>query len=339
MKWKLLALRGISVLALAACGALLADYLIYGSGFCGARGGCREVISSAYGRPLGVPLPAVGLAGFGLFLGLTLFPQRRSFALVAPLAGLAGVAGLGLILLQILVLRQTCWLCLIVDGLALGLAAVAVGNLPSQPLMVGLSRGHCLGWVAVAALAATAPPVWAWLHSNHPVPDLVKDQWVAGKVNVVVMMDFDCPHCHQADLVLRVFRREHGEGVHFARLVAPLPSHRQSRTAGRAYLAALAQGPEQGEAMAAALVDAPGRDAEQCRLLAGSRALDLAAYDKAVSDPALDAQLDAPLAWVKAHDEGLPLIWVQDRLIRGVPTVEQLQAAVRRAQPAPARPQ
>src|SRR5262249_30049033 len=39
---------------------------------------CERVIVSQHGAVLGVPLPVVGLAGFGLILGLSLYPRGRA---------------------------------------------------------------------------------------------------------------------------------------------------------------------------------------------------------------------------------------------------------------------
>ena len=170
MKLTLLALRLLAVFSLGVCGAILGEYLFAASALCRFEGTCADVMHSAYGRPVGVPLPVVGLAGFGLLLALSLFPCRRSFALVGPLALAAGLAGLTLILIQFLVLGQVCRLCLLVDGASVGCAAVAlVGRLRrSEP--PALSWPHRAAWLAAAVLAAVLPPLYVWTGARPRSP-------------------------------------------------------------------------------------------------------------------------------------------------------------------------
>jgi uncharacterized membrane protein/predicted DsbA family dithiol-disulfide isomerase len=127
MNYRLWGLRLILLFALGVCGAILGEYLFAGT-FCSFRSGCGTVLTSAYARPLGVPLPVVGLVGFGLLFALTLFPGREAFRLVGPLAMAAGLSGLALILLQTLKLEATCTLCLLVDGSAIALAVLVLAG-------------------------------------------------------------------------------------------------------------------------------------------------------------------------------------------------------------------
>jgi predicted DsbA family dithiol-disulfide isomerase/uncharacterized membrane protein len=324
MKFQLTILRLLAVFALGMCGVILADTLFSGA-FCGLDSGCATVTSSAYGRPLGVPLPVVGLVGFGLVLGLSLVPERRAFALVAPLALLAGLTGVVLILLQFLVLWQTCHLCLLVDGAAIGLAGVVLAG----KLYGGrVSWARRLAWLGAAVMAVALPCLLAWLNSVFPAPDRVMSYWVKGKITIVAVTDFDCPRCREAEQTLQTFLKDRGEKAHVVRVVAPVPRLAQSRAAARAYLAARNQGKE--DAMASALSSAPRRQPEECRELARSIGLDLARYDKVVSDPATDAELEANFAWAKAHTRGVPTIWVQQQQIFGAPSVASLEAAWRR---------
>ena len=109
-------LRLVLLLSITGSAASLADHMVAGRPFCGFESDCGAVTGTGYGRPFGVPLPAVGLLGLSLLFVLTLFPAARSFALVAPLAALAGVAGLVLVGIQVVVLNRFCSLCLFVDG-------------------------------------------------------------------------------------------------------------------------------------------------------------------------------------------------------------------------------
>jgi uncharacterized membrane protein/thiol-disulfide isomerase/thioredoxin len=175
MKYSLWAVRLILVFALAVCGAILGEHLFAGS-YCDFRSGCGSVLESPYAQPLGVPLPIVGLVGFGLLYVLTLFPGRGAFVYVGPLALAAGLAGLALILVQVLVLGKTCELCLLVDGSAIALALVALlgGMLrPAWETARGRRAGVDTGFAD--PVRAEAAPVAGWgrestAHTPSPSP-------------------------------------------------------------------------------------------------------------------------------------------------------------------------
>jgi predicted DsbA family dithiol-disulfide isomerase len=128
---------------------------------------------------------------------------------------------------------------------------------------------------------------------------------------------------------MEAFRKEMKDEIHFVRVVAPMRSHQQARPAARAYLAAEKQG--KGDPMAKALFAAISRDEEECRKLAQDLGLDMDQYDQVVKDPATDARLDETNAWAEATGKGVPLVWVRDQMIPGVPNRERLLSAYRRA--------
>jgi len=332
MRFQLTALRLVAVFAIGICAAILAEYFFSGT-FCHFGSGCEAVTSSAYGRVLGVPLPVVGLFGFGLVFGLSLFPERRSLALIRPLALAGALAGVALILVQIFVLERSCTLCLVADGAAIGLAGIALAGDRSRQ---EIRWPRCLAWLAAAAFAVAIPPLVAWLNFLYPAPDEVRAHWVKGKITLVEVTAFECKQCLAAELTVQAFLKQQAdEGVHlnFARIVVPMPQLENSRVAARAYLAARAQG--KSEQMAFGLSTAKSLFPIPCRDLAKSIGLDLREYDRVVADPAADAELDANLAWAKSHSQGLPLIWVQQQRINGMPSLNTLQKALRRARPFP----
>jgi uncharacterized membrane protein/predicted DsbA family dithiol-disulfide isomerase len=326
MRFRLFLLRVLALFALAVSAALLADQVSGAGAFCSFGRECEEVAASVYGKPGGVPLPALGIAGFALIFVLTLVPNRRAAALVRPLAAVAGAGGAALIVIQVSVLHRLCPLCLMVDSAALGLAVVAVFGRPeiTPPGRVGL-----LVWLLVGALAAVVPVCWSAFQLPEPVPDEVKAHWVPGKVTLVDMTDFECPHCQRAEAILNDVRARHD--IHFVRVVVPMDKHENAKPAGRAYLAAVRQG--KGEEMAAALYMAESRTPENCRKLAAKLGLNMAEYDKAVDGQEITGELYANILWARRLGEGLPMLWVQDRLFPGVPAVDVLEDAIRKAKP------
>src|SRR5437870_12606011 len=76
MRYQLLAVRVLSLVAVAVSAAQLADSLTKAGTFCPFEGDCEAVTASAYGNPLGVPLPVVGVFGFATLFALTLTRGR-----------------------------------------------------------------------------------------------------------------------------------------------------------------------------------------------------------------------------------------------------------------------
>src|SRR5262249_17009112 len=115
--------------------------------------------------------------------------------------------------------------------------------------------------------------------------------------------------------------------VHFVRLTAPMATHPHSRDAARAFLCAQAHG--KGDAMADALFTADSLTPQRCEEIAASLGLPLDPFRACVADPATDERLDADLAWIKTSSpDGLPVVWVQERMFFGVQSLETLRAAV-----------
>jgi uncharacterized membrane protein len=114
-RWQPVLFRLLALVGLAVSSALVADHVFEIGSFCGANGACAEVAASSYGQVIGVPLAAVGLAGFGLLVVVSLIPNRWAISAGRVLAGLAGLAGLTLLLIQLAVLRQICPYCAAAD--------------------------------------------------------------------------------------------------------------------------------------------------------------------------------------------------------------------------------
>jgi uncharacterized membrane protein len=119
--------------ALAAGGAAIAAYLLYvresGGALVCATGGCETVQGSPYAEVLGVPVAALGLAGFlGLFVTAVL---RGDWARIAQatLALTAFVFSAYLLYLQLAVIGAICQWCVVTDALTTAIAVLAVMRL------------------------------------------------------------------------------------------------------------------------------------------------------------------------------------------------------------------
>lgn len=328
MPLRLTAVRLLAVLGLAASAASLADQTLTDHSFCGFDSGCEQVTDSAYGRPLGVPLPVAGLVGFGAVLGLTLAGRGWAAAAAKWLAVAGGVIGLALIVVQVAVLGRVCPLCLVSDvtGVLMAVAAVAGRPVGGE----GVSVAARVGWPVAGAVAVTAPLVLALAAAPPEVPAWVAAHWAEGKVTVVEVADFECEHCKRADAVVHD-RLAGRPAVHFVRIAVAMPNHLNSRPAALAYSAAREQG--KGEEMAAALFAAPVLTAPECRKLAEALGLNMTEYDRAVASPELDVELARVTKAVQATGKGTPQIWVQAEGVFKTPKPEELDAMLARAKP------
>ena len=327
-------IRLLALVALAVSAALLVNHFRPNPRLCGYESDCDDVLSSRFSSVLGVPLPLVGLVTFGAIFGLSLSTGRRAVRLLGPLTVAAGVGGLALLLLQVFVLYRLCRFCAVVDGSAVALAVVhllwgrRVAPAPEarlRPLWLAAAVA-ALGLGAAFGAAGSRPQ-----EESRPSPPEVTALWVPGKVNVVEVADFACPHCRRMHAVLTRFLAEEGDRVHFVRLAAPLPAHPQARPAARAFLCAGEQG--KGDEMAEALFLAPDLGPEWCEQIAASLGLSVPSYRACVAAPGTDARLDADVAVARnASPRGLPIVWVQGRMFFGLQPIEALRAAARAAE-------
>ena len=330
MSPRILGFRLFALVGLAFAAALVADDLSQTPTFCSFENGCAAVTSSYFGRPLGIPLSAAGLLAFAGFFLLTLFP--KSMARVAgPLALAAGTCGILLAGVQFLILQQLCQLCLVVDGAAVLLAAVELG-FPARPAKSQEKFLSRWAWGVAAFSVATLPLAWAAFRPPPPVPPEVVQTWWSGKINIVEITSFTCPYCRKTHEALETLRKNQGDQLHFVRFVATSPKSKDALAAARAYLCAVRQ--RSGEIMADGLFKMDDYSPDKLHEIAARIGLDLARFDADWKDPSLDEEMALTREWVNRQQfAGVPQIWVQDMLLLGEQSPEQLLAAVYRVAP------
>jgi uncharacterized membrane protein/protein-disulfide isomerase len=329
-------LRGFALSGIAASAMLLGDYFRPGSLACPFDSSCEEVLQSRFGNLLGIPLPVLGVLVFAAILWLSVSRSRWPGRLLWPLALTAGCGGFLLIALQVLVIQRLCAFCLIADLSALACVAVVQRKGRAEP--ASWDSSFPLLWLAAGtATCGLAVVVWAGGKTSSfeaaaaPVPPQVSSHWLPDKINVIEVADFQCDHCRRMHTVLTRFLYEEGERVHFVRLTAPMPGHKEARHASRAFLCAERHG--KADSMAETLFSSPTLLPKACEQIAAALGLNMASFRACVADPALDRQLDAEIDWVRdVSPRGLPVIWVQDRMLFGEQPIESLREALRRAE-------
>jgi uncharacterized membrane protein len=147
-----------AVLLLSALGAGVAAYLTYAHvahvQVACATGGCESVQTSRYAELAGVPVAALGLAGYVL-LAATACSRSDVARAVGVAAALGGFAfGLYLVYVQVGVLHAFCQWCLTSDGLLTLLVPVTLLRLRDA----GVSRAAPGGPPAGASSRRARPP-------------------------------------------------------------------------------------------------------------------------------------------------------------------------------------
>ena len=123
----------IASAVLASLGVAITTYLLYvretdGSLVC-STGGCETVQSSSYAELLGLPVAALGLAGFVVLLVAALARGEWARLVNATVALSAFLFAAYLLVVQIVVLDAICQWCVATDVLTTALAALALVRL------------------------------------------------------------------------------------------------------------------------------------------------------------------------------------------------------------------
>jgi uncharacterized membrane protein/predicted DsbA family dithiol-disulfide isomerase len=317
------------VTGLAASAALLVDYLRPVPVFCAEGSGCDAVRHTPFATPLGIPLPALGVAGFFVLGTVVLWPGRRARLTQVVLAAVAALAGCLLLALQYL-LGHFCPYCGVAD--ASGVATLAAASWwVARPAGAPASRWVSLGG-AVLMGAAVGVPLAVGLYKPVIVPKVIEAEMARtprGALTVVDFVDFECPFCRMTQKELEPVLEAHKDRLHLVRRQVPLRSHAHAHDAARAACCAEKLG--KGDAMAASLfgADVEALTPEGCQKLAEQLGLPADAYRACVVDPSTDASIEADRAEFQAAGGfALPTLWIGRRQLVGAQSGEEITKAV-----------
>jgi predicted DsbA family dithiol-disulfide isomerase len=340
-RWLLWTVRGALLLALAVSTALLMDYSTASPQFCSVGSGCDTVRRSGLGYiPLTflrtyVPVPVLGLVGFGLTFSVTLlsdWQKRRRWSLALLAAG--GFIAMGFLLTQAFI-GAFCSLCVVVDAAAL-VACGAAFCIPKQGWrqtreeeLGGGSERFALkpaAWTALALVFAVVPWLWPKLKPTPPVPEEVLALYQPNKINVVEFADFQCPHCRRLHSDLKRIIADYAGQVNFVRMHMPLARHTDARPAARA---AVCAGKQQREPqMADRLFAADSLDPKVILRNAQDLDLNLVQFKRCLEDEAIDRIIDEHGHILrKAGFEGLPTTFIGATKIVGAQPETVFRAA------------
>ena len=335
MRQRLLSVLAV-LAALVGLGASLAslyDYLGPAPAFC-AETGCQTVRASAWAHPLGVPMPALGVAFFVAMLALSVIDRPR---LRVALAATGAAWAVGLIAVQAFVIHAWCKLCLVADPSAVVLGLAVAGGartlrltwpraLAAAPVVAACVVALRLAGIAGHPAAPAVPP---------GTPACVAREQVAGEVTVVEFVDFECPFCRALAPQLADALRAAKVPVRVVRKMVPLPQHPHAMPAALAWCCAAAQG--KGDAMADALFAAPPDQLtpEGCEQIAAKVGCDLDRYRRDL--PAMVGKVAGDMLDARGGEvHSLPTVFVGTQRLTGANhTSSDLVAAINSS----ARPQ
>lgn len=312
--------------------------------FC-AETGCELVRTSAWARPLGIPMSLLGVLFFAAALALAFVRAPRLRRWLA-LAG--GAWALFLIGLQAFAIGAWCKLCLVADPAAIVHAALVLAGarafslsprsssvrspdvLAASPRLLLSLAPAVVAVVALLGAWTEAPPA-ADPSASQTTPESVTRAQAPGAVTIVEFVDFECPYCRAMQARLDQAIAQTSTPVRVVRKMVPLPNHPGAGPAALAYCCAEAQG--LGDEMARALFAASPDELtpEGCEAIAARIGCDLTRYraDMAAAAERVAADLrDAERAGVR----GLPTIFIGAERINGASaSVAELTAMIERA--------
>ena len=321
--------------ALVASSLLLVDYVRPAPVFCAADAACGIVKRTVFAYPMGIPTPFIGIGGF-LAIGLAqLLAGRPARIVQALLAGVAGLVGVGLLLVQ-LKLKTVCPFCAVVDGSAIALLGLSLARAfkgwdPPE------SRRQLAGGVTSILLAVIAPVAFGMSKKAIPVdvPAVIADEMRKtphGKVTIVDFVDFECPFCRMTHADFAPLLEAHKDKVRVARKQVPLRMHVHAMDAAKTACCGEKLG--KGEEIAEALFAAPPAEltAEGCEQIATKHGLDAARFKECFTSAETDARIKADGDTFRAaQGHGLPTIFIDGTKLEGAQEPEVLKGTLERA--------
>lgn len=324
---KLSSLRILLLSAIALSAALAADQLEAGTelAFCsGEAAGCAAVRASPLSAPFGVPLPYLGLVGFGGALIVSFFGARAT-RLLQGLLAIGGVLGLGFLGYQAFIVGDFCPLCVAVDLIAMGLAGLAFApGFTLRPKSPGLPA---LSWIALAALFIAAPLLYRSLPEPEPIPEFIAEIQRERGADIVEIIDFTCGYCRELQGTIgELLKRDPSIKVH--RVVVPFLAGIRGMESAIAYRCAERESLE--DEFALLLSDDAtfhGGAKLWAEALAEGQNNLLECLD---DDQPIRAEIDATKTKIReAGVTGLPMTYIGERSLKGAGDVERFEKALR----------
>lgn len=302
-----------------------------GESACGLNGSCQVVQSSSWATVLGLPLPAWGLAYFGVVAWIVARREGTWPPALRAVVVAGGFGGASLIVVQLVVLDAICPWCMCVDLAAIGLAAAAVWGAP----LVRPPRHRAMASVLVVAASVT-PVVVLELALSAPAtePELPTADLAAlteteiGVAKIIEFVDIECPFCREQHARLDALIGEVG-AQRVQVQVHHLPIARHKHAAAAAAIACCSEAQGHGRSVLGALMASDDLSAAQCRATAVANGVDPDLLDACLESdvPAQRLASDRQQA-VAVGVRSLPTCVIGGQRFEGAQSTETLRRAL-----------
>ncbi|MFA5624005.1 MAG: thioredoxin domain-containing protein [Bradymonadales bacterium] len=319
----LFAIRILSLGALIFASALAVDYYFASNTFCETGASCDVVAKSEFGQRYGIFLPSLGLLAysatfFGSFIAAN---RRRLLMLMNACIVLAALGAILFLVVQAYEVKAFCWLCVGIDSCAIAMTIPAIIMLINRGDESKVhNRLPLLSWIGLYILIAGGPLSYGAFKPSQPqspktAPSEIQSFYKEGKINVVEISSFDCPHCRELHPQFSKLLQEYGKDVNFKRLTVPIGT-RVDRSVLLAYHCAEKQ--EKGDAFADCMFEAPSTEQSVLQSYVQKCSIEEDEFVRCMkSKDAADA-VEASLALVKSSGfKGAPTVWIDQTRIIG----------------------
>lgn len=326
---------------------------------CGIVSGCELVRASVWARTFGIPRPALGVLFYGAIIVLLIFrayaPRVRERLLTNVVWFLAFVGFIEsgfLTLVQWIDIKAFCLWCILSAVCATILFALSFFDTDQtfgspratreltfifMSLLLALIVGGfilsgLLGYRGEGPKQATliTAPGWSGGISDKILPPEIPVEGPAtSTVTIVEFVDLECPSCFVFYPTTAKIRKEYAGRIRFAYRLFMLPEiHPHAKGAAIAAACASKQG-KYYDYLDAALLNQKYLERKDLERYANSLHLDIAAFNTCLDDPAVAEYVENER---KAGEgigvKGTPTVFVNNNVLDGVPTFEQLKTVI-----------
>lgn len=321
------AIRLLSLVALVFASALAVDYYFNANTFCNAGASCEVVAKSDFGQKYGIFLPTLGLLAYSFFFLTSFFFTKTKRTLFGkslstfwlPLAVICCAVGAFLfVIIQATQIYAFCYLCMGIDTSAMLMVIPAVLLMRNRNTSEEkhASFFHPILWIGLYVLAAAGPLTWGTFQPaavESTAPQYIQSFYKPGKINVVEISSFDCPHCRQLHPEFSKLIAEYGDKINFTRLTIPLGRNKEACVA---YYCSELQ--KKQNAFAECMFENPSKDPDEILAHAKHCSIDESSFKSCLADPASLKAIDEQLKNIQSINfQGAPTVWIENTEIIG----------------------
>ena len=332
--WLYTAIRLLSLSALFFASMLCVDYYFNANTFCHEGASCDAVAHSEFGQKYGIFMPTLGMLAYSFFFLTSFFFAKTRLTFLkkklstfwVPLAIICcAIGALLFIVVQAFEINAFCWLCMGIDTSAILMVIPAIflflNKSEEEETPEKLAKSpifHAVGWIGLYLLTALGPITWGSFQPpvgkvSSDVPAYIQSFYKPGKVNIVEISSFDCPHCRELHPQLSALLQQYDDRINFTRLSIPLS---QRKEACVAYYCAEQE--KKSEQYADCLFKEPSKESGKLLEYARECSINEDSFKSCLTDPKTSEAVDQMLDNIRSIDfKGAPTVWIDNIQIIG----------------------